>query len=98
MFLVPVFLQRSGDESANRVPPVAGRAGRPGRRGRPLKMETAMQDIPSLTPERYRNYMNFLYNNLFIVMLKKRMVKLNQYNLEQMKSHLFLVLISTRKR
>lgn len=33
-----------------------------GRRGRPLKMETAMQDIPSLTPERYRNYMNFLYN------------------------------------
>ena len=33
-----------------------------GRRGRPLKMETAMQDIPSLTPERYRNYMNFMYN------------------------------------
>jgi len=33
-----------------------------GRRGRPLKMETAMEDIPSLTPERYRNYMNFMYN------------------------------------
>ena len=34
-----------------------------GRRGRPLKFETAKQDIPDLTKERYANYMNFLYND-----------------------------------
>ena len=33
-----------------------------GRQGRPLKFETAQQDIPSLTKERYANYMNYLYN------------------------------------
>jgi hypothetical protein len=32
-----------------------------GRTGRPLKYETAKQDIPSLTPERYGNYLNNLY-------------------------------------
>ncbi len=34
-----------------------------GRQGRPLKFETAQQDIPSLTKERYANYMNYLYND-----------------------------------
>ena len=34
-----------------------------GRRGRPLKFDTAQQDIPDLTKERYKNYMNFLYND-----------------------------------
>ena len=34
-----------------------------GRRGRPLKFDTAQQDIPDLTKERYANYMNFLYND-----------------------------------
>lgn len=34
-----------------------------GRRGRPLKFETAKEDIPDLTKERYANYMNFLYND-----------------------------------
>ena len=33
-----------------------------GRQGQPLKYETAKQDIPSLTPQRYGNYQNFLYN------------------------------------
>lgn len=33
-----------------------------GRTGEPLKYETAKQDIPSLTKERYANYQNFLYN------------------------------------
>jgi hypothetical protein len=33
-----------------------------GRTGTPLKYETAKQDIPSLTPQRYANYQNFLYN------------------------------------
>ena len=33
-----------------------------GRQGRPLKYETAKQDIPDLTKQRYANYMNFLYN------------------------------------
>jgi hypothetical protein len=33
-----------------------------GRTGQPLKYETAKQDIPSLTPQRYANYQNFLYN------------------------------------
>jgi len=33
-----------------------------GRTGSPLKYETAKQDIPSLTPQRYANYQNFLYN------------------------------------
>jgi hypothetical protein len=28
-----------------------------------LKYETAKQDIPSLTPQRYANYMNFLYQD-----------------------------------
>ena len=34
-----------------------------GRTGRPLAFEKAQQEIPSLTKERYANYMNFLYNN-----------------------------------
>ena len=33
-----------------------------GRTGKPLKYETAKADIPDLTPERYANYMNYLYN------------------------------------
>jgi hypothetical protein len=33
-----------------------------GRTGQPLKYETAKQDIPDLTPGRYANYQNFLYN------------------------------------
>ena len=33
-----------------------------GRQGRPLKYETAQQDIPDLTKRRYANYQNFLYN------------------------------------
>ena len=32
------------------------------RTGEPLKYETAKQDIPDLTPVRYANYQNFLYN------------------------------------
>ena len=32
------------------------------RTGEPLKYETAKQDIPGLTPGRYANYQNFLYN------------------------------------
>jgi hypothetical protein len=32
-----------------------------GRTGDPLKYATAKQEIPNLTPERYANYMNFLY-------------------------------------
>jgi hypothetical protein len=32
------------------------------RTGEPLKYETAKQDIPDLTPGRYTNYQNFLYN------------------------------------
>jgi hypothetical protein len=32
-----------------------------GRTGDPLKYATAKQEIPDLTPERYGNYMNFLY-------------------------------------
>lgn len=32
-----------------------------GRTGDPLKYETAKQEIPNLTPERYANYLNFLY-------------------------------------
>lgn len=34
-----------------------------GRRGRPLKYETAKEDIPDLTKQRYANYMNTLYND-----------------------------------
>ena len=34
-----------------------------GRRGRPLKYETAKEDIPDLTKQRYSNYMNTLYND-----------------------------------
>lgn len=34
-----------------------------GRTGEPLKYATAKQDIPSLTPQRYANYQNFLYND-----------------------------------
>ena len=34
-----------------------------GRQGRPLKFETARQDIPDLTKQRYANYMNYLYND-----------------------------------
>ena len=34
-----------------------------GRTGRPLKYETAKQDIPDLTPQRYGNYMDYLYND-----------------------------------
>lgn len=33
-----------------------------GRTGDPLKYATAKEEIPSLTPERYGNYLNFLYN------------------------------------
>ena len=33
-----------------------------GRQGRPLKFETAKEDIPDLTKERYTNYQKFLYN------------------------------------
>lgn len=34
-----------------------------GRTGDPLKYATAKQEIPSLTPERYGNYMNYLYQD-----------------------------------
>jgi len=34
-----------------------------GRTGDPLKYATAKEEIPSLTPERYSNYLNFLYND-----------------------------------
>jgi len=34
-----------------------------GRRGQPLKYETAKQDIPDLTPERYKNVMNYQYQD-----------------------------------
>ena len=34
-----------------------------GRRGRPLKYETAKQDIPDLTPERYSNVMRTQYQD-----------------------------------
>jgi len=34
-----------------------------GRTGKPLKYETAKLDIPDLTPQRYGNYMNYLYND-----------------------------------
>lgn len=34
-----------------------------GRQGRPLAYEKAKEEIPSLTPQRYANYMNFLYND-----------------------------------
>lgn len=34
-----------------------------GRTGRPLKYETAKEDIPSLTPERYGNYMRNYYQD-----------------------------------
>lgn len=34
-----------------------------GRTGRPLKYETAKEDIPSLTPERYGNYMRDYYQD-----------------------------------
>jgi hypothetical protein len=34
-----------------------------GRTGDPLKYATAKQEIPNLTPERYANYMNFLYQD-----------------------------------
>lgn len=34
-----------------------------GRTGDPLKYETAKQEIPSLTPKRYANYMNYLYQD-----------------------------------
>lgn len=34
-----------------------------GRQGRPLKYETAKEDIPSLTPERYSNYMKNYYQD-----------------------------------
>jgi hypothetical protein len=33
------------------------------RTGDPLKYETAKKDIPDLTPERYGNYMNYLYQD-----------------------------------
>lgn len=34
-----------------------------GRQGRPLAYEKAKEEIPSLTPQRYANYMNFMYND-----------------------------------
>ena len=43
------------------VPELINRFGL-GRQGRPLKFETAQQDIPDLTKRRYANYQNFLYN------------------------------------
>jgi hypothetical protein len=33
------------------------------RQGQPLKYETAKQDIPDLTPQRYGNYLNYLYQD-----------------------------------
>ena len=33
------------------------------RQGQPLKYETAKQDIPNLTPQRYGNYMRYLYQD-----------------------------------
>jgi hypothetical protein len=41
------------------------------RQGRPLKYETAKQEIPSLTPERYGNFMkNYYQNSGFLGVLK----------------------------
>jgi hypothetical protein len=34
-----------------------------GRRGQPLKYDTAKEEIPDLTRARYANYMNYLYND-----------------------------------
>jgi hypothetical protein len=34
-----------------------------GRQGKPLKFETAQQEIPDLTKERYSNYMGYLYQD-----------------------------------
>jgi hypothetical protein len=34
-----------------------------GRTGEPLKYETAKRDIPSLTPQRYGNYLDYTYND-----------------------------------
>jgi hypothetical protein len=34
-----------------------------GRRGRPLKYETAKADIPTLTPQKYGDYMRYAYQN-----------------------------------
>jgi len=34
-----------------------------GRTGRPLKYETAKEDIPNLTPERYTNYLQYTYQD-----------------------------------
>ena len=34
-----------------------------GRTGRPLKYSSAQEEIPSLTKQRYGQYLNFLYNN-----------------------------------
>ena len=42
-----------------------------GRTGRPLKYETAQQDIPSLTPERYGNYLrNYYQDKGFLGLIK----------------------------
>jgi hypothetical protein len=42
-----------------------------GRQGRPLKEETAREEIPGLTHQRYANYMQFLYNDpAFLGILK----------------------------
>jgi len=51
-----------------------------GRTGEPLKYETAKQDIPSLTPERYANYQNFLYNEKGLLGLG--IIKATSENLE----------------
>jgi len=51
-----------------------------GRRGRPLKYETAKQDIPNLTPERYSNYMRSYYQDKGLTGLG--LVKFTPENLE----------------
>lgn len=49
-----------------------------GRQGRPLKYETAKQDIPDLTPERYANFMRNYYQDKGLLGL----VKVTPENLE----------------
>lgn len=51
-----------------------------GRQGRPLKYETAKEDIPSLTPERYRSFMKSYYQDRGIGGLG--LVKVTPENLE----------------
>lgn len=51
-----------------------------GRQGRPLKYETAQEDIPSLTPERYSRYMQGYYQDRGLAGLG--LVKFTPENLE----------------